>query len=110
MALADEKLAGAGAGGRARDRRPGLPHAPPRTLGPHRRPADRPPRERARARGRGVSELAQPAERFADVARAKLADAHIQGALGTAQRRLYDGRERAWAELPGRRGAPRARP
>jgi L-lactate dehydrogenase complex protein LldF len=46
-----------------------------------------------------VPELAQPAERFREIARGKLGDAHVQVALDEATNRLRTNRERAWAEL-----------
>ena len=53
----------------------------------------------ALARG-AVTELAQPAERFREIARGKLGDAHMQGALDQATNRLRTHRVAAWAELP----------
>ena len=47
-----------------------------------------------------MAELAQPAPRFREIARGKLGDARIQGALDEATDRLRTNRERAWAELP----------
>jgi L-lactate dehydrogenase complex protein LldF len=46
-----------------------------------------------------VSNLAQPPERFREIARAKLADGHIQGALDAATTRLYGLRQGAWDDL-----------
>jgi L-lactate dehydrogenase complex protein LldF len=47
-----------------------------------------------------VAELAQPAPRFREIARGKLGDPRLQGALDEATDRLRTNRERAWAELP----------
>jgi L-lactate dehydrogenase complex protein LldF len=47
-----------------------------------------------------MSDLAQPQERFREVARERLADAHVQTALDAATERLYDNRQEAWGELP----------
>ncbi len=47
-----------------------------------------------------MAELAQPSPRFREIARGKLGDARIQGALDEATDRLRTNRERAWAELP----------
>ncbi|MGH3103803.1 MAG: lactate utilization protein B, partial [Gaiellaceae bacterium] len=47
-----------------------------------------------------VTELAQPAERFREVARRNLADAHVQEAYAAATTRMRDGRLAAWAGLP----------
>ena len=46
-----------------------------------------------------MTELAQPPGRFREVAREKLADAHVQGALDAATNRLYGLREAGWAGL-----------
>jgi L-lactate dehydrogenase complex protein LldF len=48
-----------------------------------------------------VTELDQPAARFRTVARAALADAHVEAAIDQATARLMDGRLTAWAELDG---------
>jgi L-lactate dehydrogenase complex protein LldF len=48
-----------------------------------------------------VSELAQPAPRFREIARGKLGDARIQTALDESTNRLRTHREDAWAGLPG---------
>jgi L-lactate dehydrogenase complex protein LldF len=48
-----------------------------------------------------VSELAQPAPRFREIARGKLGDARIQTALDESTERLRTHREDAWAGLPG---------
>ena len=45
-------------------------------------------------------ELAQPRGRFRTVAREKLADAHVEGAIDVATERLSAARTRAWDELP----------
>jgi L-lactate dehydrogenase complex protein LldF len=47
-----------------------------------------------------LTELAQPAGRFREVARLKLADAHTQGALDSSTARLYGNRTAAWQALP----------
>jgi L-lactate dehydrogenase complex protein LldF len=47
-----------------------------------------------------VTELSQPPGRFRVVAREKLADERMQGALQLAQGRLYDARLRGWDDLP----------
>ncbi len=57
----------------------------------------RPCSELRRAR---VTELAQPPGRFREIARLKLADSHIQGALDSSTFRLMDHRLAAWAALP----------
>ena len=46
-----------------------------------------------------MPELAQPAGRFREIARGKLADAHAQAALDTATDRLRTNRVAAWTEL-----------
>ena len=48
-----------------------------------------------------MSELAQPAPRFREIARGKLGDARIQTALDESTNRLRTHREDAWAGLPG---------
>ena len=48
-----------------------------------------------------MAELAQPATRFREIARGKLGDARIQGALDEATDRLMTNRLAAWADLPG---------
>jgi L-lactate dehydrogenase complex protein LldF len=48
-----------------------------------------------------VSDLAQPATRFREIARGKLGDARIQTALDESTDRLRTHREAAWAGLPG---------
>jgi L-lactate dehydrogenase complex protein LldF len=48
-----------------------------------------------------MSELRQPRERFREVAQAKLADAHVQGAIEKSTARLRGHRLDAWAELSG---------
>jgi L-lactate dehydrogenase complex protein LldF len=47
-----------------------------------------------------VPELAQPASRFREIARGKLADAHVQGALDLSTLRLRTHRLEAWSALP----------
>jgi L-lactate dehydrogenase complex protein LldF len=47
-----------------------------------------------------VTDLAQPPGRFREIARLKLADGHIQGALDSSTARLYDNRAEAWEALP----------
>jgi L-lactate dehydrogenase complex protein LldF len=47
-----------------------------------------------------VSELRQRHEAFREVARAKLADGHVQGAIESSTARLRGHRLDAWAELP----------
>jgi L-lactate dehydrogenase complex protein LldF len=47
-----------------------------------------------------VSELAQPAGRFREIARLKLADGHTQAALDSSTARLAGHRVEAWAGLP----------
>ncbi len=47
-----------------------------------------------------MPELAQPAPRFREIARGKLADARIQGALDDSTNRLRSHRLDAWAQLP----------
>ena len=47
-----------------------------------------------------MTELAQPPERFRDVARETLADARVQAAYRAATARMRDGRLAAWSELP----------
>ncbi len=47
-----------------------------------------------------MAELAQPASRFREIARGKLADAHTQAALDLATNRLRTNRAGAWAGLP----------
>jgi L-lactate dehydrogenase complex protein LldF len=46
-----------------------------------------------------MSGLAQPQDRFRDVARAALTNEHLQGALDSATERLYGNRVEAWGEL-----------
>ena len=83
-----------------RHRRPGLPDAPAGAGGEGRvAGAGRPPGERARAWG-AMTELAQPAPRFREIARGKLGDAHTQAALDTATNRLRTNRVAAWEGLP----------
>ena len=48
-----------------------------------------------------MADLAQPAPRFREIARGKLGDARIQGALDEATDRLMTNRIAAWAGLPG---------
>jgi L-lactate dehydrogenase complex protein LldF len=48
-----------------------------------------------------VSDLAQPAQRFREIAQAKVGDERVLAALDTATGRLMDGRTRAWSELEG---------
>lgn len=48
-----------------------------------------------------MPELAQPSPRFREIARGKLGDARIQGALDQATNRLRTNRLTAWAELAG---------
>jgi len=48
-----------------------------------------------------MSELRQPRERFREVARAKLADTHVQDAIERSTARLRGHRLDAWAELSG---------
>ena len=48
-----------------------------------------------------MSDLAQPAPRFREIARGKLGDARIQTALDESTNRLRTHREDAWAGLPG---------
>ncbi len=43
--------------------------------------------------------IAQPPGRFRDVARAKLADAHVEAAIDVSTERLYEHRAHAWAEV-----------
>jgi L-lactate dehydrogenase complex protein LldF len=47
-----------------------------------------------------VSRLEQPPGRFREIARVKLADAHIQQAIDSSTIRLFDHRREAWAALP----------
>jgi len=47
-----------------------------------------------------VTELAQPAGRFREIASLKLTDAHTQGALDASTARLYGNRAAAWQALP----------
>jgi L-lactate dehydrogenase complex protein LldF len=46
-----------------------------------------------------VTDLAQPPRRFGAVAREKLADGHVQGALDSSTGRLFTHRSAAWGEL-----------
>ena len=57
--------------------------------------------DRSRGGGSGtVTELAQPPQRFREIARLKLADSHTQGALDSSTARLYGNRSAAWQALP----------
>ena len=47
-----------------------------------------------------MTDLAQPPGRFREIARLKLADGHIQGALDSSTARLYGNRTEAWQALP----------
>ena len=47
-----------------------------------------------------MTEIAQPARRFREIARLKLADTHVQGAISKSTERLMDHRLEAWAEVP----------
>ena len=47
-----------------------------------------------------MTELAQPGSRFREIARVKLADGHVQGALDQSTARLMAHRVDAWAALP----------
>jgi L-lactate dehydrogenase complex protein LldF len=54
---------------------------------------------RAHSHGAYLPELAQPSPRFREIARGKLGDARIEGALDQATNRLRANRVAAWAEL-----------
>jgi L-lactate dehydrogenase complex protein LldF len=46
-----------------------------------------------------MTEIARPPRRFREIARLKLADAHVQGAISSSTQRLMDLRLGAWAEV-----------
>ena len=105
VAMADDKLSGAaGVGADALvTADPGcLMHLRGRAQRVGTRAPARPPGDGTRARrgGERVTDLAQPPGRFREIARLKLADGHIQGALDSSTARLYGNRAAAWEALP----------